>query len=469
MNDLFVYALKSAVCLSVLYIPFYLLLRKETFFRLNRMTLLSILVASLLMPLADFTLPQQMPVCTQKWLVKKAEVLPLTDEALPAYPLQDTGQVSSLAIQERPRYSLLQILVLIYVTGVLVMTARFTIGIVRMRSFMAKGCLWASREDGVTVYCHAGRMPSFSWMNYIVISEEDQRCHPEVLLHERAHVHHGHSWDNLLLALCQSVQWFNPFVWLLAASLSDIHEYEADADVLRSGRNRLSYLRLLVSRGAAAKAAPTMAMTNGFSRHSVKHRVKMACRQPSRWWMSMKSAALLPAMMVVMMFLARPVVAVSSAIIGELPLDALDASSKQMVAEAVEETVQSAPMPADRIDVPVADSLKADAEMEDEIMGFSINPTFNATFPGGEEALEAYLNTQMGALSAELQLDTLENLYVKFWVLKDGRLDFIEVLSAVDETVTQQLTRIISEMPRWNPASHLGEKRASEVILPIKL
>ena len=183
----------------------------------------------------------------------------------------------------------------------------------------------------------------------------------------------------------------------------------------------------------------------------------------------MKSAALLPAMMVVMMFLARPVVAVSSAIIGELPLDALDASSKQMVAEAVEETVQSAPMPADRIDVPAADSLKADAEMEDEIMGFSINPTFNATFPGGEEALEAYLNTQMGALSAELQSDTLENLYVKFWVLKDGRLDFIEVLSAVDETVTQQLTRIISEMPRWNPASHLGEKRASEVILPIKL
>ena len=111
----------------------------------------------------------------------------------------------------------------------------------------------------------------------------------------------------------------------------------------------------------------------------------------------------------------------------------------------------------------------ADFTLPQQMPVCTINPTFNATFPGGDEALEAYLNTQMGALSAELQSDTLENLYVKFWVLKDGRLDFIEVLSAVDETVTQQLTRIISEMPRWNPASHLGEKRASEVILPIKL
>ena len=57
MNTLFHYALQSAICLTVLYVPWMLMLRKETFFRLNRIALLCMMVLSMALPLIDITIP----------------------------------------------------------------------------------------------------------------------------------------------------------------------------------------------------------------------------------------------------------------------------------------------------------------------------------------------------------------------------------------------------------------------------
>ena len=48
------YILKSIVFLSIMYLPYMLLLRKESFFRFNRMMLLSIMLLSLVLPMCDF-------------------------------------------------------------------------------------------------------------------------------------------------------------------------------------------------------------------------------------------------------------------------------------------------------------------------------------------------------------------------------------------------------------------------------
>ena len=57
MYELLVYTLKSAFVLTLLYLPYTLMLRHERFFRLNRLTLLSILVLALVQPLCKFTSP----------------------------------------------------------------------------------------------------------------------------------------------------------------------------------------------------------------------------------------------------------------------------------------------------------------------------------------------------------------------------------------------------------------------------
>ena len=49
MNELLIYTLKSALVLALLYLPYTLMLRRERFFRLNRATLLSILVLAVVL------------------------------------------------------------------------------------------------------------------------------------------------------------------------------------------------------------------------------------------------------------------------------------------------------------------------------------------------------------------------------------------------------------------------------------
>ena len=61
MGEFTLYAIKSALCLAVLYLPFTLLLRRETFFTFNRVGLLliiglSLVVPCLNIPLWDFSL-----------------------------------------------------------------------------------------------------------------------------------------------------------------------------------------------------------------------------------------------------------------------------------------------------------------------------------------------------------------------------------------------------------------------------
>ena len=47
------YLIKSTLLLSLLYIPYLLVLRKETFFRFNRLMLLLIIAVSLVIPLMN--------------------------------------------------------------------------------------------------------------------------------------------------------------------------------------------------------------------------------------------------------------------------------------------------------------------------------------------------------------------------------------------------------------------------------
>ena len=53
MMTLFIFSIKSALVLTLLYLPYTLMLRQESFFRMNRITLLTILVLALVLPMVD--------------------------------------------------------------------------------------------------------------------------------------------------------------------------------------------------------------------------------------------------------------------------------------------------------------------------------------------------------------------------------------------------------------------------------
>ena len=305
-NELFVYAAKSAFVLTLLYAPYTLLLRKEHFFRQNRLTLVGILVLSLILPFINllhgeigFVAPQPEPVVMN---VEAQPVEPISIDI--SEPTSQTSQPVAVSQPTRQPIDYAQWLCILYIIGVSVAVGIRFWQFLRMDRLIRRGCLWHDTVDGITIYCHANDIAPYSWMRRIVISQHDYDNHRhEILLHERGHVLCHHSWDILLLMIVQTVQWFNPFVYMFGASLRDVHEYEADDYVLRQGVSAGQYQTLLLKTAVGASA---YSFANNFNHSKIKSRIVMMKHKKINPWMRCKVLYILPVAFMALIVYAQP-------------------------------------------------------------------------------------------------------------------------------------------------------------------
>ena len=161
------------------------------------------------------------------------------------------------------------IVAIVFFAGMLIsiIVRSFQLGILSYA--MKHKSLWEKTlENGIRICCRKGRFSPYSWMKTIVISEEDWRDgQHEIILHESGHIFAHHSYDMLLLMVCQAVQWYNPFVWVMSRSLAEVHEYEADQYVLEQGVSSSEYMMLLLKKVAREK---NYSFVNGFNKNSIK-------------------------------------------------------------------------------------------------------------------------------------------------------------------------------------------------------
>ena len=307
-NELFAYAAKSAIVLTLLYAPYTLLLRKEHFFRQNRLTLVGILVLSLTLPFINL---QRRYIIMKPSLQSSAPVV-MNVEAQPVEPIsidisEPTSQTSQpVAVSQPTRQPIdyVQWLCILYIIGVSVAVGIRFWQFLRMDRLIRRGCLWHDTVDGITIYCHANDIAPYSWMRRIVISQHDYDNHRhEILLHERGHVLCHHSWDILLLMIVQTVQWFNPFVYMFGASLRDVHEYEADDYVLRQGVSAGQYQTLLLKTAVGASA---YSFANNFNHSKIKNRIVMMKNNKINPWMRCKVLYILPVIFISLCLFASP-------------------------------------------------------------------------------------------------------------------------------------------------------------------
>lgn len=108
---------------------------------------------------------------------------------------------------------------IIYFAGVFATLGWTVCNIVRVVRMTRRGQRIPLGNGSVLVLSDRIRAP-FSWMRYVVMSEEDYVCGGgTILVHEQAHQRLGHSWDLLLVDLLGCLQWFNPAMWLLRVEL----------------------------------------------------------------------------------------------------------------------------------------------------------------------------------------------------------------------------------------------------------
>ena len=264
MSAFLIYAIKSAILLTLLFVPGIFLMFKEKMFRFNRMTLLAILVLSLVLPLCNFSRlsMDNMPAvqAIEQGLIQAGIPVEQTD----SLPLREGWGGS---------FSWFYVVSILYGIGVMMILCIRLREVLSMGRIIRRGSIWAKEEDGIRIFCHAENVAPFSWLRNIVISEADFRENGrEIILHEKAHILYCHSLDILLLTLVEAVQWWNPFVYLLGMYLRDVHEYEADDYVLRQGISCHAYSELVIRKAVGANS---YTFANNFNHSLTKKRINM--------------------------------------------------------------------------------------------------------------------------------------------------------------------------------------------------
>ena len=297
---MFLYSIKSAIVLSMLYLPYMLMLRRESFFRFNRMVLLSILLLSLVLPL-----------CNIPWMsldhqpVVQAAQLQMLELGIPVHVLPEVQVTASpLRGGREGSFSLFHLFTFIYIIGMVALLVARLWQIARLQFGLKQGVLWHNDEQGVRIYCHSGDVAPFSWMRNIVINEKDyDEAGREIVLHEMGHIQGRHSWDVVLLTLVQMLQWWNPLCYVLGISLRDVHEYEADNFVLEQGVSAQGYQLLLIRK---AVGSGSYAFANSFNHSLTKKRITMMKKSKSNPWMKSKALYVIPVAALALSAFATP-------------------------------------------------------------------------------------------------------------------------------------------------------------------
>lgn len=298
MSYFLIYLIKSTVYIGLFYAFFLIAMRSTTFFRLNRIMLLLGTFVCMLLPCYTLTVEEvegvQLPMqVLDEMLVLRTSEESLTDSTLEV-PIQEVKPSDSTPILPIVLLGIYLLGMLIYLTMVI-------------RSFKEVWKLIATHpkqwKDGCWLVILPERIPSFSWGNYIVISEEDYRNYPQVLVHERMHYRFRHSYDILFMTLVNALHWFNPLVWLVRTELKQLHEFEADEGVINQGIDATQYQILLVKK-AVGKKLYTIA--NGFNHTKLKKRITMMIQEKSNGWERLKWLVVVPVTMGAMLVFAQP-------------------------------------------------------------------------------------------------------------------------------------------------------------------
>lgn len=418
-----VWILKSTLLLTAFYAFFMLFMRKTTFFRFNRIVLLAGTVACMLLPLIKFNTGS---MAEMLGLSATDAVLQLPRIVIPEVLVTGSPEAEGTAVS-KGFFDWGTLLLWVYAAGSTAALTFSALSLFRIIRIVRNNP--GFRYKGRTVHTPEAPLPSFSFLNHIVISRSDYERHPEILLHEYMHTRLRHSVDVLFMSLVCALYWFNPLVWIMLSELRMLHEYETDEAVLKHGIDATQYQLLLVRKAVGDRR---FLIANSFNHCKLKNRITMMQKLKTSKWARL-------------------------AYIACLPLFALILSSSSAV------DLQSTPSDTG---VPAANELITTPADQQEVIRYAdadIKPKFN----GGN--LKDFTEWCLGQLKYPEEAKKAEisgRVTVQFTVGPDGSLSDIHVLRGIDE-LNDEALRVISLSPAWTPGYKNGKSVPVTINLPI--
>ncbi|MFT5386734.1 MAG: beta-lactamase regulating signal transducer with metallopeptidase domain, partial [Saprospiraceae bacterium] len=304
------YMLHSSILLSGCFIFYWLFIRLETFFSLNRWVLISGILLSVLIPLIHIPENWSLRQAATSEIIytepinfesldesKSSNIIdvPETQTRAGEMPVLSKNEKSALAIEKENSLStaipIMKILLYIYLIGVVVFFLAF---LVQLIILVTKMYTLISFKDGRyrIVELVKDEAP-YSFWNSIFINptKYELEVYTQILNHEKIHIQQAHFIDKLLAEFLLIGFWFNPFVWMLRNAITNNLEYLTDSSMLEMGTEKQAYQLSLLK--VSVPQHPLNLSTN-YNNSFLKSRIAMMNSKKSSASSSWKYLFLLP-------------------------------------------------------------------------------------------------------------------------------------------------------------------------------
>jgi TonB family protein len=510
------YLLLANLYLALFYGFYLLLLRKETYFMLNRVYLVSAAILSFFIPMIQ-----------AEWVKN----LFITQKVQQTIYYIDPGFVYQVSPATESGFTISQFFAAVYWLVTVLLLARLIYRFVKLY-----GCIQLT-ETG-----------AFSFFGKVKVDESlPQR---EVILqHEMVHVTQLHSADVLFFEALAILNWFNPVIYFYRKAIKYNHEFIADRDAVSFGIDKSDYAMLLLSQSLGVE--PNTLVNSFFNQSLLKQRIFMLHKNPSRRAALLKyglSAPLFAAMLILTSATVseqKTLLKISEKINSDTPVkeaakaigsqinvlpkppaslktsfmivplkgkvvnvqgkpladvkvfydkkgintatdadgdftfpdytegDPLTFKYSNKIAESA--TITSFTHTEGKLQIVVfpdrrptmANSIIADTHPSDsDAISFAAVEML-PSFMGGEEAFGKFLASHIRYPKVAKDNKITGRVIVTFIVEKDGKLTNIKVLRDIGGGCGEEAIRVLSESPAWNPGIQNGKKVRVAYTMPI--
>jgi TonB family protein len=412
MTPFLFYQLKAGLCLASFVILYYVLFRKETHYRLNRIYLISSLALSFILPLLPFPEIKNLTEGTMTTFLQTVTIYAYNAGKETTVAQEHTSLISTA-------YSVIALVSGLWIAGQLINMILLII----KRGSVALG--------NFRIITLPRRSLSYSFFNLIFLSASAKEGESDqVLLHEMAHARQFHSFDIILVQIIKIFQWFNPFVYLAEKALQETHEYLADEAVLEQNSDSGGYRLLLLTQVFGVRPG----IFSLFNYSLLKKRLIMMTKQKSPNRNRFKYLVTLPLIMAIVIVLS---------------------------------CTKNPPPPPPPPPPPVPETEKFEQPVADTSKPYTIVDEYAKFQNGSLEAFAGWVQKSVVYPEAAIKSGISGKVMVQFAVNKFGKVADVKVLRSASPTLSEEAIRVIQSSPEWTPAKLDGNSVKQQFVIPV--
>lgn len=255
MPELILILFKINLVLLLFAAVYYVVLRRLTFYTVNRLFLAIGIIFSSIYPFINLT----------DFFYSQEQINPRIVSMMPSIDVNQL--VRSTAIIEY-----WQIVMIVFYLGVAFMAIRLFAQFVSLFRVHQRSRPGAVRNLNVRIL--EDRVSPFSFWQTVYINPTIHSSSEldTILAHEQVHVKEWHTLDIILAEVSVVFYWFNPGVWLMKRAIKENIEFITDARIVNKGVDKKAYQYSLLGVG---NFQASVGLVNNFNLSDLKKRIKM--------------------------------------------------------------------------------------------------------------------------------------------------------------------------------------------------